>query len=349
VPTGSSAVPLKSLSAIGWRRSIRWAIEDPWAVYVLIVCIALLISGNTAACADYPSRPVKIVVPYPAGGTADVLPRIFADWLSRKWGQTVFIDNKPGAGGNIGAEIVANSDADGYTLLATAPGPLVISQYLYSRLGFDPSNFVPISIMAIVPNALIANARTIAANSVADLIAYARANPGKVTVATQGNGTTSHLTSEMFQMMANVKFVTVPYRGSAPALQGLLAGDVDIMFDNLGVSLALVKGGQLKILGVGTEERLASLPDVPAVAETLPGFSSLAWFAVVAPARTPQKIAEGIAADIGVALRDPDVQRRLAELSAKPMGSDPEATAKFMHEEADRWSKVIRAAGVKLD
>jgi tripartite-type tricarboxylate transporter receptor subunit TctC len=342
-------VLLNPLSEVGWRRASRWATEVRWAICALSLGIAVLISSAAIAGADYPTHPVKIVVPYPAGGTADVLPRIFADWLSRKWGQTVFIENKPGAGGNIGAEIAANSDADGSTLLATPPGPLVINQHLYPRLGFDPANFVPISIMAIVPNALIASPRTIAAKSVADLMAYARANPGKVTVATQGNGTTSHLTSEMFQMMAKVKFVTVPYRGSAPALQGLLAGDVDIMFDNLGVSLAMVKAGQLKLLAVGSDARLASLPDVPTVAETLPGFSSLAWFALVAPPNTPRQIADQIATDIGAALRDPDVQKKLAELSAEPMGSPPEATKKFMQEEIDRWGKVIREAGVKLE
>jgi tripartite-type tricarboxylate transporter receptor subunit TctC len=342
-------VPIRVLSVIGRRRSVQRAIKRRWPFCALIVGIALSISSIAIAGVNYPTRPVKIVVPYPAGGTADVLPRIFADWLSRKWGQTVFIETKPGAGGNIGAEIVANSDADGYTLLATPPGPLVINQHLYPRLGFDPANFVPISIMAVVPNALIANPRTVAANSVGDLIAYARANPGKVTVATQGNGTTSHLTSEMFQMMANVKFVTVPYRGSAPALQGLLAGDVDVMFDNLGVSLAMVKAGQLKLLAVGTDARLPSLPAVPTVAETLPGFSSLAWFALVAPPHTPHAIADQIAGDIGTALRDPDVQKRLAELSAEPMGSTPEAMKKFMQDEIDRWGKVIREAGVKLE
>jgi tripartite-type tricarboxylate transporter receptor subunit TctC len=300
------------------------------------------------AAEPYPSRPVKVVVPYPAGGTADVLPRIFADWLSRQWGQTVFIDNKPGAGGNIGAEVVASSDPDGYTLLATPPGPLIINQHLYSKLNFDPEAFEPIAILGVVPNALIANPR-VPANTVSELIAYARANPGKITVATQGNGTTSHLTSEMFQAMAKVKFVTVPYRGSAPALQGLLAGDVDIMFDNIGVSLALVKGKQLKLFGVGTAARLAALPDVPTIAETLPGFSSLAWFAIVAPARTPQNIVEQISSDVGHALGDPAVQKRMAELSAEPMQTTPASMAKFMAEDAERWGKVIKDAGVKLE
>ena len=232
---------------------------------------------------------MRIVVPFPAGGTADAIPRLIGDWLSRKWGQPVVIENKAGAAGNIGAEAVANAEPDGYTLLSSPPPPLVVNQNLYPKLGFDPSVFVPISVMAVVPTALVVNPARVAANTVPDFIAMARANPGKITAATQGNGTTSHLTSEMFQMLAKVKFVQVPYRGSAPALQGLVAGDVDIMFDNLGVSLALVQSHQLKLIAVGTERRMASLPDVPTIAETLPGFVSSAWFAVVAPPRTPQR------------------------------------------------------------
>ena len=312
-----------------------------------LATIATLPSGLHAQ--DFPTRPVKIVVPFPAGGTADVMPRIVGDWLSRKWGEPVIIENKPGAAGNIGAEVVANSEPDGYTLLSAPPPPLVINQNLYPKLPFDPTQFVPISVMGIVPNALVVNPQKIAATTVADFIAYAKANPGKVSSATQGNGTTSHLTSEMFQMMADVKFVHVPYRGSAPALQGLLAGDVDIMFDNHGVSLSLVEGGKLKLVAVGTEKRMASLPKVPTIAEALPGFTSSAWFAVVAPRGTPARIAERISADISEALRQPDVIKKMDSLSAEVVGSDPQATAKFMLEEVERWNKVIKAAGVKLE
>jgi tripartite-type tricarboxylate transporter receptor subunit TctC len=191
----------------------------------LAVAILGMVAG--AACAQdyptayYPSRSVKIIVPFPAGGTADLMPRIIADWLSRKWKQAVVIENKPGAAGNIGAEAAFNADPDGYTLLSAPPPPLVINQSLYPKLGFDPTAFVPISVMGIVPNALVVNPKKVPARTVAELIAYARANPGRLTSATQGNGTTSHLTSEMFQMMAKVKFIHVPYRGSAPALQGM--------------------------------------------------------------------------------------------------------------------------------
>jgi tripartite-type tricarboxylate transporter receptor subunit TctC len=203
--------------------------------------------------------------------------------------------------------------------------------------------------MAAVPNALFANPSRIAATTVADFIAYARGHPGKITAATQGNGTTSHLTEALFEMMAKVSFVTVPYRGSAPALQGLVAGDVDIMFDNLGVSLALAKSGQVRLIAVGSDLRLGALPEVPTIAETLPGFASSAWYAVVAPPRTPQPIADKISADITEALKDDDIKRRLAELSAVPVGTDPQATAQFLREEIDRWNAVIKAANVKLE
>ncbi len=309
---------------------------------------ASLLMLSAANAQDYPNRPVKIIVPFPAGGTADVMPRVFADWLSRKWGQPVVVENRTGAAGNIGAEAVAKAEPDGYTLLSAPPPPLVINHNLYPKLGFDPTEFVPIIVMGRVPNALVVNPK-ITAKSVAELIDYARANPGKLTSATQGNGATSHLTSEMFQMMAKVKFQHVPYRGSAPALNDLVAGSVDLMFDNLGVSLPLVKGGKLKLIAVATPKRMASLPDVPTIAETLPGFESAAWFGVVAPPKTPQAIADKINADMNEALHQSDILARLTQLSAEPMGGTPQATAAYMREEIERWHKVIKAANVKLN
>jgi tripartite-type tricarboxylate transporter receptor subunit TctC len=238
-------------------------------------CIAAAMTASAVRAEDYPARVVKMVVPFPAGGTADVMPRILAEWLSRKWGRSVIIENHTGAGGNIGAEFVAKSDPDGYTLLASPPPPLVINQNLYPHLEFDPLQFVPIIVMARVPNALVVNPDKVAANSIKDFIAYAQENLGKVTDATQGNGTTSQLTSEMFQMTAHVKLQNVPYRGSAPALNDLVAGSVDCMFDNLGVSLQLVKAGKLKLIAVASPQRMTSLPDAPAIAETLLGFESV--------------------------------------------------------------------------
>jgi tripartite-type tricarboxylate transporter receptor subunit TctC len=325
--------------------SSRVAGRRRWLVGLAVVLA--LIAAPPAQAQDYPNRPVKIIVPFPAGGTADVMPRIVGDWLSRKWGQAVVIENRTGAGGNIGAETVAKSEPDGYTLLSAPPPPLVINHNLYPRLGYDPTEFIPIVIMGRVPNALVVNPK-IAAKTVPEFIAHARANPGKITSATQGNGTTSHLTSEMFQLMANVKFQHVPYRGSAPALQDLVAGSVDIMFDNLGVSLPLVKGGQLKLIAVATPKRMASLPEVPTIADTLPGFESAAWFAVVAPPKIPQRIVDKINADINEALRQPEIRQKLAELSAEPVGGTPQATASYFREEIERWHKVIKAADVKM-
>jgi len=303
---------------------------------------------RSANAADYPDRPVKIIVPVPAGGTADAIPRLVADWLSRKWGKPVVIENRTGAAGNIGAEFAYRSAPDGYTLLSSAPPPLVINQNLYPKLGFDPAKFEPIIVMAHVPNALIVNPNNIKASSVAELIAYLRQNPDKVTAATQGHGTTSHLTAELFQLMANVKLRPIPYRGSAPALQGLLAGDVDLMFDNLGVSLPLVEAGKLKLLAVASAQRLPSLSDVPTLAETLPGFEAVAWYAIVAPPQTPKVIVDKINADVNEALRQSELSEPLRKLSAEIFGGSAERAKKYMQEEVDRWGNVIRAARVTL-
>src|SRR6478752_730928 len=303
---------------------------------------------DAASAEDYPDRAVKIIVPFPAGGTADAVPRIVGDWLSRKWGQPVVVENRTGAAGNIGAEAAYRSPPDGYTLLSAPPPPLVINQNLYPKLGFDPTKFEPIVVMAQVPNALIVNPNNVKASSLAELIEYLRNNPDKITCATQGNGTTSHLTSELFQLMAKVKLRHIPYRGSAPALQGLLAGDTDLMFDNLGVSLPLVEAGKLKLLAVASAQRMPSLPDVPTLAETLPGFEAVAWYGIVAPPNTPKAIIEKINADANEALRQPEVQDSLKKLSAEIFGGSIEKTSKYMHEEVDRWGNVIRAADIKL-
>jgi tripartite-type tricarboxylate transporter receptor subunit TctC len=324
----------------------RYALRS-FAVMLAIATPSMLPSD--VAAQEYPRRTVKIIVPYPAGGTADLVPRVVFDVLSRKWGQPVVIENKPGAGGNIGAEAAFHAEPDGYTLLSSPPPPFVINHNLYRKIGYDPAAFVPVSVMGIVPNGVVVNPGKVSAATVADLIAHARAHPGEITSATQGNGTTSHLTSALFQMMAKVQFVHVPYRGSAPALQGLLAGDCDIMFDNLGVSLPLARSGQLRLLGIASERRIAALPDVPAIAETLPGFSSAAWYAVAAPPKTPRDIASKLSADIAEAIRLPEVRKRFGELSAEPVGSNPEEMAGFMRQETARWGDVIKTADVKLE
>src|SRR5262245_11366937 len=230
-------------------------------ISALAVPLAGIATALPARAQDYPSRTVRIIVPFPAGGSADVIPRIVGEWLSRKWGHPVVVETRPGAAGNIGSELAYKAEPDGYTLLSAPPPPLVINQNLYPRLNFDPALFEKIIVMARIPNALVVTPK-FAPKSVAEVITYAKANPGKINSAIQGIGATSHLTSEMFQMMAGVKVQHVPYTGTAPALNDLIAGTVEIMFDNLGVSLQLVQTDKLRLLGVASPKRMASLPNV---------------------------------------------------------------------------------------
>jgi len=313
----------------------------------ILVSIALFLAASAWA-QDYPSRAIRIIVPFPAAGMADIMPRIFAEKLSAKWGQPVIVENRPGAGGNIGAEAVYRAQPDGYTLLSALP-PLVINPSLYKKLAFDPMQFVPVTVMCAVPNVLLAHPR-VPADSVQELIAYARANPDKLNYASQGNGTTAHLAAELFKSMAGgLKISHVPYSGNAPALVDLLSGRVEIMFGNLGPSLQHVRSGKVKALGVGSEKRIASLPNVPALSETLPGYVTIAWFGVVAPPKTPLPIAEKLSAAFAEALKLPDVRQRLADLSAEPIGYTPAEMAAFLKQDAERWREVIRSAGVKPD
>jgi tripartite-type tricarboxylate transporter receptor subunit TctC len=311
-----------------------------------VACVLALASPLHAQ--EFPNRPVRIVAPFAAGGSADVIPRIVGERLSAMWGQPVIVENRPGAGGNIAAEYVYRAEPDGYTLLSSPPSTLIINQYLYAKLAYDQSQWVPVSVMVAVPNVLLVNPK-VAAKNVQELIAYAKANPDKLNYASQGSGTTSHLTGEMFKTVAGVRIVHVPYKGSAPALTDLLAGQVDMMFDNLGVSLQHVRSGRLRALAVGSERRVASLPDVPAMSEVLPGFESVTWFGVVAPPKTPMPIAEKISAAIAEALRSPETRKRIADLSAEPIGNTPAQMAAFMRKDAERWREVIRSAGVKAD
>ena len=315
---------------------------------ILFTVLLSLASCNLLA-QEWPQRTVRIIVPFPAGGSADLLPRIVGEKLAEKWGQPVVVENRPGAAGNIGATAVYQAEPDGYTLLSAPPPPLVINRLLYPKLGFDSTRFVPITVIAAIPNVVLVHPKT-GVNSIQELIALAKANPGKLNYASQGNGTTSHLTAELFKTMAGgLQIVHVPYKGTAPALADLLAGQVEMMCDNLGVSLPHVKAGKLKALAVASPKRIAALPDLPALAETLPGFEAVAWFGIVGPPGTPGAIAEKVSSSVREALQLPDVRQRLASASAEPMGLTPAQTAAYMKQETERWGAVIRAAGVKLE
>lgn len=298
---------------------------------------------------DFPTRTVRIVVPFPAGGTADVLPRIVAEKLEARWGQAVIIENKPGAGGNIGAEQVARAEPDGHTLLASPPGPLAINHNLYRKLNYDPTKLVPVSVLATVPNVLAVRS-TLPSETVGALVESARKTPGKLTYASQGNGSTSHLTANMFQTMADVEMLHVPYKGTAPALTDLIGGQVDLFFDNLASSLPHHRNGRLKILAVASPKRHPTLPEVPTVAEAaLPGFASVTWFGVAAPAGTPAPIVATISAAIDEVLKMPEVQRKFEEQAAAAQGGTPSDAANFFADEARRWQQVIRKSNVTVD
>ena len=297
---------------------------------------------------DYPSRPIKIVVPLPPGPTADLMPRIIADKLTARWGHAVIIENRPGAASNLGAELVAKAPPDGYTLFATPSGPLVISQSFYPKLGFDPSAFVPVSIYAVQPYVLVVNPKVPAA-SLQELIAFAKANPDKINYASGGTGSSLHLTIEMLKAAAGIRLVHIPYQGVAPAHHDLLAGRVDMMVDNLGNSLPHIKIGKLRVLGVASESRIPELPDVPAVAEMFPGFYSMGVYAVVAPPKTPPEIAAKLSQAIAETLRLPDVAKRFRDLSIELTGTSPAETAAFLKAETERWRQVIVSAGIKSE
>jgi tripartite-type tricarboxylate transporter receptor subunit TctC len=313
------------------------------------VLIGMVFLATAVSAQEWPTKTVRIIVPFPAGGSADLLPRYVGESLQKQWGQPVIVDNRPGAAGNIGAAAVYQAEPDGYTLLSAPPPPLVINRLLYPKLAYDSTRFVPMTVIAAIPNVLLVHPR-VEAKSAAELIAFVRRNPGKLNYASQGSGTTSHLTAELFKSMAaGLQITHVPYKGSAPALADLLGGQVDMMFDNLGVSLPHVKAGKLRALAVASTRRYRALPDVPTVDETLPGFESVAWFGIVGPPKTPPAIAQKVAAGVEAALRNPDVLRRLSELSADPLGMTPAETAAFMKKETERWGGVIKAAGVKLE
>ncbi len=313
-------------------------------------CAALALAGGLTsnALAQSPGT-LKLIVPFPAGGTADVLPRILAEKLRPNYAGGVVVENRTGAGGNIGAESVFRSEPDGLTLLASPPGPIAINHHLYKKLSFDPTRWVPVTVMATVPNVL-AVASKVPAQNLAEFIAYVKANPGKVTYASQGNGSTSHLTASMFMQLTGTEMVHVPYRGTAPALVDLVAGQVDVFFDNLSSSAQFHTAGKLRILAVADAERSRVLPQVPTFVESkVPGMHAVTFFSVVAPPGTPPAVAANVQKALADAMAQPDVKARFAEQGAEPRGWSTERTAEFIKTESDRWNKVIKSANVTLE
>ncbi|HEY6820516.1 MAG TPA: tripartite tricarboxylate transporter substrate binding protein [Burkholderiales bacterium] len=311
---------------------------------VLLVCLAA-----AAHAQEWPAKPVRIIVPFPPGGGADGMPRALADRIAEKIGQPVVIENRAGAAGNIGADVVFHSDPDGYTLLAAPAPPLVINRLLYKSLNYDSTQFVPVTVMGAIPNAVYVHPQ-VGVSTIPELIAYAKANPGKLNYGSQGSGTTSHMTCELFKSMAgNLNITHVPYKGTGPALAALLGGQVDMMCDNLASALTHVRAGKLKILAVASKKRFPTLPEVPALDEMLPGFESIAWFGIVGPPGMSPAIAEKMSAAVREVQKLPDVQKRFANLSAEPIGNTPAEMAAFMKQEIERWGSVIRTANIKVD
>jgi tripartite-type tricarboxylate transporter receptor subunit TctC len=320
-----------------------------------LAAAGLLAAPARAQTAGYPSKPVRIVVPFAPGGTTDILARAVAVELSKSFGQQFVVDNRAGAGGNIGADLVAKSAADGYTLLMGTVGTQSINKFLYSKMPFDPQkDFTPITLVASVPNVMVVpveKARANNINTVADFIRHAKANPGKLNMASSGNGTSIHLAGELFKVMTGTYLTHFPYTGSGPALLALMAGDMDVMFDNLPSSMPHIRAGKLKALAVTSAQPSAALPDVPTVekAGNLKGFEASSWFGLLGPAGLPPDIATRIQQATAKALATPEMKEKLLAQGAIPSGNTPAEFARHIDAELKKWQPVVKASGAKVD
>ena len=318
-------------------------------IALLIITVVALCAGTGAAlAADYPSRPIKWIVGYPPGGTTDVLARIMAQALTERLGQTVIVENKPGAGNNIGTEAVVNAPADGYTMLLVNPAN-GINASLYKNLSFNfIRDIAPVAGIVRTPNVMVVTP-SLPVKSVAEFIAYCKANPGKVNMASSGSGTSVHLSGELFKSMTGCNMVHVPYKGAGPALTDLMAGQVQVLFDNLPSSYPHIKSGKLRALAVTSVKSDPSLPDVPTVAATVPGYEATAWFGVGMPKGTPRAAIDRINTEVNKLLADPKMRARLAELGGTPIPGTPEDFGKVIAEETAKWAAVVKSSGATLD
>ena len=307
------------------------------------------ILASRALGADWPLRMVRIVVPFPPGGSTDITARLVGNRLQEVWGQTVVIENKPGAGGNIASDMVARSDPDGYTVFIVGPG-LATNQFLYPSLSYDPvGDFAPVTLLITQPNVMcVPNSKP--AKSVREFIAYCNDNRGKVTYASSGNGTTLHLSGELFKRLANVEMTHIPYRGGALAINDLLPGRVDVSFDNMPSIIGHVRAGAVRALAVTTKERVPVVPDLPTIAEAgVPGFDVSSWFGFFVPVKTPQEIIAKLNADTNAALAHASVKERFDDLGATPRGTTPGELAAFLKSEIDKWGPVIKEAKIRVE
>jgi len=309
---------------------------------------ALIAARGSAAALDYPTRPVRFVVGYPPGGATDILARLIGQRLSEKLGQQFVVENKPGAGNNIGTEAVVNAAPDGYTVLLINPANY-INTSLYANLKFNfVRDIAPIACFNRVPNVMTVN-KDVPSKNVAEFIEYVKANPGKVNMASSGNGTSVHLSGEMFMAMTGTKMQHVPYRGAAPAITDMLGGQVQVIFDNMPSIIQHIRAGSLRALGVTTAQRSAQLPDVQAIAETVPGYEASALFGIGAPKNTPKEIVEKLNSEINAILAEPEMKKRLVELGGEPLVQSPEAFGEQIKAETEKWRNVVEFAGLKVE
>ncbi len=323
---------------------------------VSLVLVALgAASGLAQAQSAWPGKPVKIVVPFAPGGTTDILARAVAPELAKAFGQAFVIENRAGAGGNIGAEQVAKSAPDGYTLLMGTVGTHGINKSLFAKLAYDPQkDFAPITLVAGVPNVMVMNterAKALSINTVPDFIAYARKHPGELNMASSGSGTSIHLAGELFKTSTGIYMTHIPYGGSAPALLGLVSGQVDVMFDNLPSAIALIKAGKLKAFAVTSAQRSGAMPELPTVAEAAPlkGFDATSWFGLLAPAGTPQAVVNRLQQETAKALNSPEIKEKLLAQGAIPSGNSPQEFAALIDAEIKKWAVVVKASGARVD